>query len=115
MKRGTVRKFGREHGVRAALLKSLATALIEHGKITTTHARAKTTSQYVDKLITRAKKQDIASRRLLVVTFGPKAVKKLMDDIAPKYKDRNGGYTRVVRMERRMSDGSPMAILEFVH
>jgi len=115
MRRGTIKKFGRERAQRKALLKSLVTALVDHGRITTTQVRAKVLASYADKLITRAKKQDLASRRLLAQTFSPGTVKKLMSDVAPKFQDRKGGYTRVVRLERRRSDGSTMAIVEFVN
>ncbi|SRR6266542_3866240 len=113
MRRGNKRKFGRERNQRTALAKSLATALIDHGRITTTRAKAKTLSSYTDKLITQAKKQNLASRRLLAQRLGPKAVKKLVDEIAPRFKERKGGYTRVIRLEQRQSDGAPMAIIEF--
>ncbi|MDP2647672.1 MAG: 50S ribosomal protein L17 [Candidatus Yanofskybacteria bacterium] len=114
MKRGNKRKFGRKRNQRNALAKSLATALIDHGRITTTRAKAKTLSTYADKLVTQAKRQNLASRRILAQTLGPKAVKKLVDEIAPKFKERNGGYTRVINLDRRISDGSPMALIEFV-
>lgn len=114
MRRGTIKKFGRERGTRAALLRSLATALIEHGRIVTTKTRAKTLSAYIEKFITRARKNDLASRRLISVTFDPKTVKKLIGEIAPRFTDRKGGYTRVISMERRVSDSSPMALVEFI-
>lgn len=113
MRRGNNRKFGRKSGQRQALYKSLATALIDHGKIKTTSAKAKSLSSFADKLITTARKADIASRRELMRTFHPKTVTKLMDEIAPRFGDRKGGYTRVIRLERRKSDGSPTAIIEF--
>ncbi|MBI2674590.1 MAG: 50S ribosomal protein L17 [Candidatus Yanofskybacteria bacterium] len=114
MRRGKIKKFGRERNLRRALYKSLATALIDHGKIKTTSAKAKSLSSFADKLVTTAKKADMASRRELTRTFHPKTVKKLIDEIAPQFADRKGGYTRVIRLERRKSDGSPMAIVEFV-
>ncbi|MBX4211276.1 MAG: 50S ribosomal protein L17 [Candidatus Yanofskybacteria bacterium] len=113
-KRGNKPKFGLERAQRKALYKSLATALVDHGRITTTQVRAKALSTYTDKLVTRAKKQDLASRRLLAQTFSPGTVKKLMGEVAPKFTDRKGGYTRVIRLERRRSDGSQMAVVEFV-
>lgn len=113
MKRGTIKKFGRESGKREALLKSLATALIERGRIVTTQTRAKTLSAYVDKFITRARKNDLASRKLISTTLDQKTVKKLIEEIAPRFSGRAGGYTRVIGLERRMSDGSPMALIEF--
>jgi len=113
MRRGNKRKFGRERNSRRALYKSLATALIDHGKIKTTSAKAKSLSIFTDKLITTAKKADIASRRELAATFHPKIVKKLVDEIAPRFSSRKGGYTRVIRLGQRKSDGSPMSIIEF--
>src|SRR3989338_8412730 len=114
MRRGKDRKLGRESGQREALYKSLATALIDHGKIKTTSAKAKSLSSFADKLVTTAKKQNLASRRELAMTFHPKIVKKLVDEIAPRFSDRQGGYTRVVRLGQRKSDGSLMSIIEFV-
>lgn len=113
MKRGNHRKFGREKIQREALYKSLATALIDHGKIKTTSAKAKSLSAFTDRLVTTAKKQNLASRRNLAKTFHPKTVKKLVDEIAPKLSDRHGGYTRVIRLGQRKSDGAEMSIIEF--
>lgn len=113
MRRGNQRKFGRKSVQRQALYKSLATALVDHGKIKTTSAKAKSLSSFADKLITTAKKADISSRRELAKTFHPKTVAKLISEIAPRFSDRKGGYTRVIRLERRKSDGSQMAIIEF--
>jgi large subunit ribosomal protein L17 len=113
MKRGNIRKFGREKAQREALFKSLATALIEHGRIKTTKAKAKSLSSHTDKLVTIAKKKTLASRRALGSELGPAAVKKLADDIAPRFSDRSGGYTRVIPLDRRKSDGSEMALIEF--
>ena len=114
MKRGNKRKFGREKQQRKALFKALATALIDNGKIKTTEAKAKSLSVFIQKLVTKAKKGGLAVRRDLSSDIGVKAVKKLVDEIAPNYKERKGGYVRVVRLGRRMSDGSPMALIEFV-
>lgn len=114
MRRGMNRKFGRVKNQRKALYKALATALIEHGKIKTTSAKAKSLSKFTDKLVTKAKKGDLASGRLIRHYLGEKATKKLMTDIGPKFKDRKGGYTRVLRLGRRVSDGSEMSIIELV-
>lgn len=101
--------------MRKALMKSLASALIERGKIKTTEAKAKELRPYVEKLVTRAKNDDLASRRILESRTGsPRLVKLLTDSIAPKYKDRSGGYTRIVKLVPRASDASKMAIIEFV-
>ncbi len=108
------RKFGRERDQRKALFKSLSRALILHSKIKTTEAKAKETSRIVEKFITRAKKADIASRRLLAKYFSEKLVKKLVEETGKKYKDRNGGYTRVIKLGRRKGDAAKMAIIELV-
>ncbi|MBI2064564.1 MAG: 50S ribosomal protein L17 [Candidatus Yanofskybacteria bacterium] len=113
MKRGKNRKFGRVKNQRKALYKALATALIENGKIKTTAAKAKSLSQFADKLVTQAKKGNLASRKLVGYDLGDKAIKKLMNDIGPKFKDKKGGYTKVLRLGRRISDGAEMAIIEF--
>lgn len=113
MKRGNKRKFGRVKNQRTALYKALATALIEHGKIKTTSAKAKSLASFADKLVTKAKKGDLASGRLIRHYLGDKAAKKLMAEIGPKFKERNGGYTRILRLGRRVSDGSEMSMVEF--
>lgn len=113
MKRGNLRKSKRERNQRNALYKGLATALIDHGKIKTTLAKAKSLSTFADKLITTAKKQNLASRRELAMIFHPKIVKKLADEIAPRFSDRKGGYTRVTRLGQRKSDSAEMSIIEF--
>ena len=114
MKRGNQRLFGREFNQRKAFLKALLTSLIEHNRIRTTEPRAKTLKREADKLVTRAKKGTIASRRLLLRSVGTKAADKLVMDVAPKFADRAGGYTRIVKLGRRVSDGAPMAMIEFV-
>jgi large subunit ribosomal protein L17 len=114
MKRGNKRTFGREKQQRKAFLKGLLTALVTHGKIRTTTARAKTLKSVADKAVTQAKRGTIASRRLLLRSLGTDAAAKLAKDIAPKFSDRAGGYTRVIKLGRRGSDGSPVAIVEFV-
>ena len=115
MKRGgNIRKFHRTHAQRKAFIKGLATGLIEHGRIETTLARAKELHRIAEKMVTRARNADVASRRLLARQLGPKAIKTLVDDIAPRFADRPGGYTRVVKLGKRLSDSAPMAIIEFV-
>mgnify|MGYP001613326047 CR=1 FL=1 len=112
MRRGRHRKFGRETVQRKALYKSLATALIENGKIKTTAAKAKSLSGHFDKMVTIAKKQTLAARRSLQSQLGNEAVKKLYTDIAPGFESKKGGYTRVIRLGQRKSDGAEMAIIE---
>ena len=110
-----VRKFGRTTDQRKAFMRSLAKNLITHGKITTTEARAKELRPYMEKLVTQGRTTTLASRRTLISKLGgPLSVKKLVEEIAPKYMDRKGGYTRIVKLGKRLGDGSPMAIIEFV-
>lgn len=111
-----VRKFGRDKNQRAALLASLALNLIVREKIKTTEPKAKELRPYIEKLVTRAKKGDLATRRLIIAKLSnrSKEVKKLFDVIAPKYKDVKGGYTRVLKLGARKSDGAKMAHIEFV-
>lgn len=101
-------------GQRKALLKSLSSALILNEKIKTTETRAKEVSRFIEKFITRAKNSDLASRRRLAKFFPQRIVKKLVDEIGPRYKERSGGYTRVVKLGPRKSDGTKMAVIELV-
>ena len=114
----TIRKFGRVKNQREALIRSLARALISEGKIVTTEAKAKELRPFIEKLITKAKETTIASRRLIIARLGgggeKKPAKALIDVIAPKYKSRPGGYTRIIKMAPRKSDSSKMAVIEFV-
>lgn len=107
------RKLGRERKGRVALLNSLARSLVLHNKIETTEPKAKEVRPFVEKLLTKAKAQTVMARRELAAKIGPKATKLLVDDIAKKFEKVNGGYTRIVKNGRRMSDGSKMAIIEF--
>ena len=108
------RKFHRKKDQRRTLLKSLAYSLILNEKIETTFAKAKETSSFVEKLITKAKKKTLASRREIVARVGKRAAKKLIDELAPLFEKREGGYTRIYKLAPRKSDGAKMAILEFV-
>ncbi len=95
------RTFGRPRNQRTALLRGLALALIEHGRIQTTEAKARELRPYVEKLITKGKNDTVASRRLVQSTLGePDAAvtQKLFSEIAKRYTDRNGGYTRIVKL-----------------
>lgn len=108
------RRLHRERDQRHALLKTLATSLILKEKITTTEAKAKELSPFIQRKITRAKKGDMAARRYLATLFTPKAVKKLMEDLGVRYKDRKGGYVRIVKVGQRKSDSSKMAMIQLV-
>ena len=113
-KRKKGRKLSRKRNQRRALLKSLASALLLNEKIKTTEIKAKEFSILVEKLITRAKKGDLASRRLVAKFFPKKIVKKLIEEIVPRYKERKGGYTRIIKLGPRKSNGAKMAIIELV-
>jgi len=113
-KKNKGRKFGRTKDQRKALLKSFVTALILKEKIKTTKAKAKEFSGPTEKLITRAKKGDLLSIRLLNSFLSEKIVKKLIAEIAPRYKERDGGYTRIIKLAPRQSDGAKMAIIELI-
>lgn len=109
------RKLGRTASHRAALLRSLATSLFRHKRIKTTIAKAKEARSYAESLITKAKKNDLHARRIISeVIKDRKVLKELFDEIVPKVGDRPGGYTRVVRLGRRLGDAAELAILELV-
>ena len=110
------RKFGRVRKVRNAMMKTLALNLIVRGKIKTTLPKAKELRPYMEKLVTSGKSGTPAARRLVISTLSNRhqEVKKLFETIAPKYADRKGGYTRVLKLGSRKSDGAPMAVIEFV-
>ncbi|MFA6554164.1 MAG: 50S ribosomal protein L17 [Candidatus Paceibacterota bacterium] len=110
-----VRKFGLETNQRHALMRSLARNLIRDSRITTTTAKAKELRPFVEKLVTRAKAGTLAGRRIVNSRIqSDDETKILFDTIAPKYKDRKGGYTRIIRMPNRDLDGSSMSLIEFV-
>jgi len=110
------RKFGREKNQRNALLRSLALNLIVREKIKTTLPKAKELRPFIEKIITQAKRNNMASRKLVVSKlFNRKVeVKKVFDKLAPKYIDKNGGYTRIIKLGARKADGAQMAIIEFI-
>ncbi|MEK7135509.1 MAG: 50S ribosomal protein L17 [Patescibacteria group bacterium] len=110
----TKRKFGREKNQRVALMKSLALALAVEGKIKTTEAKAKELRPYFEKLITLGKTGTPASRRLLEARVGKIAGKIIATDLSKRFEERKGGYTRITKMVRRLSDGAPQAVIEFV-
>ncbi|OGZ24762.1 MAG: 50S ribosomal protein L17 [Candidatus Nealsonbacteria bacterium RIFCSPLOWO2_01_FULL_43_32] len=113
-KRKKRRKLSREKAQRRALLKSLAASLILEEKIKTTEAKAKEARIVVETLITQAKKANLSSRKRLGRFFTPKVVKKLIDDVAPRYQSRRGGFTRIIKLGVRQSDGAEMALIELV-
>lgn len=109
------RKFGRTRDPRRALLKGLATSLVEYGKIETTLPKAKELVRYIEKLITKAKKGDLASRRAVIAGLSTtSAAYKLVDEIAPQLAARSSGHVRVQRTRLRVGDGAQMATIAFV-
>ena len=110
------RQLGRNASHRLALMRNLTRALIEHGRIITTVEKAKEVRPFVEKLITLAKKGTLHARRLALSRLPDReAVEKLFSDLGPRYQDRPGGYTRVIkRHERRLGDGGKTAFLELL-
>lgn len=109
------RKFGREMNQRDALIRSLARSLVLHESITTTAAKAKELRPFVEKLVTKAKANTLASRRLIITRIGgEREAKLLVEKVAPKYATRNGGYLRIVKLPARKLDAAAMAVIEFV-
>jgi large subunit ribosomal protein L17 len=120
-----IRKLSRKRNQRKALLKSLARELFLRGKIRLTEARAKEVSRFAEKLIQKAKVDNLHSQKLLARNFPRDIVKKLINEIAPRYKpagqkvggegkERKGGYTRIIKLGPRKSDGARMAIIELI-
>ncbi|MDP9822041.1 large subunit ribosomal protein L17 [Nocardioides massiliensis] len=112
-KKGT--RLGGSPAHQRLMLANLATALFEHGSITTTEAKARTLRPYAERLITRAKKGDLHSRRLVLRTIRDKGVVHLLfTEIAPSFSERPGGYTRITKLGPRKGDNAPMAVIELV-
>jgi len=111
----THRKFGRRSDHRRAMLANLAAALIKHEQIMTTLPKAKDLRPVVEKLVTLGKRGDLHARRQAIAQIGDIAmVRKLFEVIGPRYKARNGGYTRVMKAGFRYGDNAPRAVIEFV-
>ncbi|CAM3297898.1 50S ribosomal protein L17 [Nosocomiicoccus ampullae] len=119
------RKLGRESAHRKAMLRNLATSLIVEERITTTEKRAKELRKVVDRLVTLGKRGDLASRRRAAQTVQnvtlvnedgstTTALQKLFDDIAPRFEERQGGYTSIKKLGQRRGDGAEQVIIEFV-
>ncbi|MGN0489043.1 MAG: 50S ribosomal protein L17 [Ruminococcus sp.] len=109
------RKLGRTTAQRTAMLRAMVTFLLEKGKIETTVTRAKEVSSMAEKMITISKENTLANKRLVMKFITKRDVTvKLFDEIGPKYKDRNGGYTRITKIGPRRGDGAEMAIIELV-
>jgi large subunit ribosomal protein L17 len=109
------RKFGRSAAHRQAMTRNQVTALLRHGRITTTEAKAKELRRWVERVITDAKPDDVNARRRVALFVNDREVSnKLFTTYLERFKDRPGGYTRVVKLTPRVSDASPMAIIELV-
>ena len=113
-KRVKGRKFGRKRDQRKALMKHLAFALVKYERIQTTDARAKELRPFIEKWITKSRDTSVARYRLVISALGEETAKKLKDEIAPRYKNRNGGYTRIMKRVPRKGDAVQRAIIEFV-
>lgn len=109
------RKFGRLTGHRTAMSRNLVTALLEHGRIQTTEAKGKELRRWVERVITTAKADNVAARRSVAAVVQDQAVtEKLFANLMPRFKDRPGGYTRVLKTAPRPGDGAPMVLIELV-
>jgi len=109
------RKLGRPSAHRNMMLRNLVTSLLKHGRIETTEARAKETKKIAEKMITLAKRGDLHARRQVLAYVTEKdVVKNVFEEIAPKYEDRTGGYTRMYKLGPRRGDAAPMVILELI-
>ena len=109
------RKLGKPTDQRMAMLRAMVTYLLENGQIKTTYARAKEVAPLAEKMITLAKNSSLANyRQALAFITKEDVAKKLFDEIGPKYADRNGGYTRVLKMGPRRGDAAEMAVIELV-
>ena len=109
------RKLGRDNKHRRSMLATLTKQLIENERIVTTETRAKEARRMVEKMITLGKRGDLHARRqVMAYIMDETVVKTLFDEIAPKYSERKGGYTRIMKLGPRRGDGAPMAIIELV-
>lgn len=113
--RARVSHFGRKSGPRKALIRGLVTSLVEHGRIKTTLAKAKELRRHVERAVTLGKKQTLHSQRLLLARYpNQETVATIMKDLAPRFQDRAGGYTRILKLGNRPGDNAEMAYIEFV-
>ncbi len=111
----TGRRLGRNSSHRAAMMRNMVTSLLRHEKITTTTTRAKELRKIAEKMITLGKRGDLHARRqALQVIRDRKVVGKLFEMVAPRYKDRPGGYTRIMRLGNRLGDNAPLCLIELV-
>lgn len=110
-----LRKLNVRSSHRRAILRSLVTSLVLEGRIETTESKAKAIKPLADKMVTLGKRGDLHARRQAAgFLLQPQAVKRLFDEVAPKYTERNGGYTRIMKTRFRRGDATPMAVIEWV-
>lgn len=109
-----IKAFDRDRKGRVGLMRALAVSLVRHGAIVTTEAKAKAVRPMVEKLLTHARANTVAARRLVAAKIGDASAAKLVKEIAPRYADRKGGYLRIVKLPIRASDAAKMAQIEFV-
>jgi large subunit ribosomal protein L17 len=109
------KRLGRNSSHRTAMLRNMVTSLIEHGRITTTDIRAKELRKIAERMITLGKRGDLHARRqAAAVIRDKKTVAKLFDQVGPRYKERPGGYTRIIKLGNRLGDNAPQSIIELV-
>jgi large subunit ribosomal protein L17 len=109
------RKLSRRSNHRRAMLRNLAMSLVKSGRLKTTDAKAKELRPFVERLITFARRGDLHARRIVLSRLGDTlSVKKLFDELGPRFKDRNGGYTRILKLGFRSGDNSPVSLIEFI-
>ena len=113
--RRRVKHFKRDTNGRKALIKGLVSNLVEHGRIRTTLTKAKELRRHVERAITMGKKGSVHARRLLLSRYpNQEVVETIMSDLAPRMKDRPGGYTRILKLSNRPGDNAPECFIEFV-
>ena len=108
------RKLKRDKDERRALFKSLMSSLILHGKIQTTEAKAKAIKSEIEKLVTKAKKNENSAKKILQKSLSRKAFEKMLKEIAPGFNKRQGGYTRIIKLGKRLGDSAPVVVMEWV-
>ena len=108
------RQLKRDKNERQALFKNLMSSLVLEGKIKTTEPKAKAIKGEVDKLVTKARKEGRLAKKLLEKHLSPKAVEKMISSVAPRFNDRNGGYTRMIRLGKRFGDDASVVLMEWV-
>ena len=109
------RRLGCNTSHRQAMMRNMVTSLIEHEKLTTTDTRAKELRKVAEKMITLGKRNDLHARRqVLAVVRDPKMVAKLFNLLSPRFQDRNGGYTRIIKIGNRLGDNAPLSCIEFL-